>query len=209
MSDYLLQLKIKNGRIATLMREHGIESQAELARLAGLTPSIVGDILNFKKPPMNKDGLWSHPVEAIANVFGCLPDEMFSPEQMTLEVESNRRDYLITHDEAMALAKGREAPISLEQMCDDAQVVKLIDSTIDGLKPNEQKVLAMRFGLRGQEERTLAEIGEELGIGAERVRQIEARALVRIRRRFGKQLWTETREGQSPIEHLLRAEVSG
>jgi RNA polymerase primary sigma factor len=47
--------------------------------------------------------------------------------------------------------------------------------------PREQQVLRMRFGLSGERARTLEEVGTELGVTRERVRQIEFRALARIR----------------------------
>jgi len=49
------------------------------------------------------------------------------------------------------------------------------------LKPNEQKVLIMRFGLDGDEPHTLEEIGKVFGLTRERVRQIEAAALAKLR----------------------------
>jgi RNA polymerase primary sigma factor len=49
------------------------------------------------------------------------------------------------------------------------------------LKPNEQKVLVMRFGLDGDEPHTLEEIGKVFGLTRERVRQIEAGALTKLR----------------------------
>lgn len=49
------------------------------------------------------------------------------------------------------------------------------------LKPNEQKVLIMRFGLDGDEPHTLEEIGKVFGLTRERVRQIEAGALAKLR----------------------------
>ena len=49
------------------------------------------------------------------------------------------------------------------------------------LKPNEQKVLVMRFGLDGDEPHTLEEIGKVFGLTRERVRQIEAGALAKLR----------------------------
>jgi RNA polymerase primary sigma factor len=45
-------------------------------------------------------------------------------------------------------------------------------------------VLEMRFGLDGGGERTLQEVGDEMGFSRERARQLEVRALEQIRRRI-------------------------
>jgi len=50
------------------------------------------------------------------------------------------------------------------------------------LSPKEQRILSLRFGLEDDQPRTLREIGEELGISRERVRQIESQSLNRLRR---------------------------
>lgn len=54
------------------------------------------------------------------------------------------------------------------------------------LKPNEQKVIRMRFGFETKYPMTLEEIGKQLNITRERVRQIEARALRTLRYRLTK-----------------------
>ena len=49
------------------------------------------------------------------------------------------------------------------------------------LSPREQRVLHLRFGLDGGQARTLKQVAEIFGVTRERVRQIEARALRRLR----------------------------
>ncbi|MGI8586423.1 MAG: sigma-70 family RNA polymerase sigma factor [Chloroflexia bacterium] len=49
------------------------------------------------------------------------------------------------------------------------------------LTPREQRVIQLRYGLEDGYNRTLAELGEELGVSRERVRQIEAEALTKLR----------------------------
>jgi RNA polymerase primary sigma factor len=57
---------------------------------------------------------------------------------------------------------------------------RLKDILID-LTPREQKIVAMRFGLEDGITHTLEEVGSEFGVTRERIRQIEAKALERIR----------------------------
>jgi RNA polymerase sigma factor (sigma-70 family) len=49
------------------------------------------------------------------------------------------------------------------------------------LTPREQLILRLRYGLGGEEEHTLEQIGQSLGLSRERVRQLEARALKKLR----------------------------
>lgn len=57
---------------------------------------------------------------------------------------------------------------------------QLID-VLDSLTPREQKVLKLRFGLEDGRARTLEEVGKEFDVTRERIRQIEAKALRKLR----------------------------
>jgi len=57
-----------------------------------------------------------------------------------------------------------------------------IQAMVGDLEEKEREVIRMRFGLDGEEPRTLQEIGEALGLSRERIRQIESKAKEKLRR---------------------------
>lgn len=56
-----------------------------------------------------------------------------------------------------------------------------MESLLDQLSENQQQVIARRFGLRGFEKATLEDVGKEIGLTRERVRQIQVEALKALR----------------------------
>ena len=56
-----------------------------------------------------------------------------------------------------------------------------MNEILSGLSDRERKVLEMRFGLKDGTARTLEEVGQEFGVTRERIRQIEAKALRKLR----------------------------
>ncbi|MBQ7035437.1 MAG: sigma-70 family RNA polymerase sigma factor, partial [Clostridia bacterium] len=57
------------------------------------------------------------------------------------------------------------------------QLVEVLET----LTPREAKVLELRFGLRDGRQRTLEEVGKEFNVTRERIRQIESKALRKLR----------------------------
>jgi RNA polymerase primary sigma factor len=84
---------------------------------------------------------------------------------------------LLPHEQSAEQARGRELAGALDQ-----------------LNPRMRRVLSLRFGLDGESPQTLEEVGGQLGITRERVRQLETRAL------------RELRQTAPGLEHYLRAE---
>jgi RNA polymerase primary sigma factor len=56
-----------------------------------------------------------------------------------------------------------------------------LNKTLESLTPRERRIIELRFGLGNEYGRTLAEVGTELGLTKERIRQIEKEALAKLR----------------------------
>ncbi len=76
-----------------------------------------------------------------------------------------------------------EAPAS---QAEGAEQLRRLLELVAGLGPRKATILRLRFGLDGEQQRTLAEVGEELGLTRERVRQLEKEALAELRGRLGR-----------------------
>lgn len=57
-----------------------------------------------------------------------------------------------------------------------------VQSVLSSLSDREQKIVKMRFGLDGGKSHTLEEVGQEFAVTRERIRQIEAKALAKLRK---------------------------
>jgi RNA polymerase nonessential primary-like sigma factor len=67
------------------------------------------------------------------------------------------------------------------QMLQDSDIRNSLDHWLEDLTEKQREVIARRFGLRGYETSTLEEVGHEIGLTRERVRQIQVEALKRMR----------------------------
>jgi len=72
-------------------------------------------------------------------------------------------------------------PSALEVICNET-IREKAASIIDTLLPREAAILKMRFGLEDEGEKTLEEVGEMFQVSRERVRQLESKALRKLRR---------------------------
>jgi len=74
-----------------------------------------------------------------------------------------------------------EKSLSPVEAAVDQDLSDQTDLALSGLTPREEKVLRMRFGIGERQDYTLEEVGKVLGVTRERVRQIEAKAIRRLR----------------------------
>jgi RNA polymerase primary sigma factor len=75
-----------------------------------------------------------------------------------------------------------EQSLSPEDKATHQLLKEHIKGVLHYLSPREQKILRMRFGLDDGRSHTLEEVGQEFGVTRERIRQIEAKALFRLKK---------------------------
>ena len=120
-------------------------------------------------------------VEEIAHEMGLTPEKVrevikISQEPISLETpigeeEDSHLGDFIEDQEAVAPAEAASVMLLKEKMAD----------VLKNLTERERKVLVLRFGLEDGHQRTLEEVGQEFGVTRERIRQIEAKALRKLR----------------------------
>jgi RNA polymerase primary sigma factor len=74
-----------------------------------------------------------------------------------------------------------EASLSPADVATRQMLKEQMDDVLDSLTVRERRVLQLRFGLEDGRQRTLEEVGREFGVTRERIRQIEAKALRKLR----------------------------
>jgi len=158
-----------------------LANQARMIRLPVHIERLLGQYTK-KKAALTQDLGRVPTTEEIAKALGQPLEEIEHIERMS------RRPL------SLDAPVGQEGDGKLEDLVKDAEPLpgaglaaalrarEDLAGVLRDLPDSERKVLELRFGLSGEEPRTLESIGRQLGLTRERVRQIEAAALGRLRR---------------------------
>jgi RNA polymerase sigma factor (sigma-70 family) len=95
-------------------------------------------------------------------------ERTYSSEAVLLSLENREVKLLLSGDD-------------LDEKLDTESMQEQINQALRTLTPREEKIITMRFGIEDGKERTLDEIGEAFNICGQRVRQIEQRAMRKLR----------------------------
>jgi RNA polymerase primary sigma factor len=110
------------------------------------------------------------PVGKIRKVLRIAQEPISLETPVGEEEESHLGDFLVDR----RVTSPSEAVINLNLREQTAEVLKT-------LSPREEKIIKMRFGLQDGSEHTLEEVGQHFAVTRERIRQIEAKALRKLR----------------------------
>lgn len=157
-----------------------IADQARTIRIPVHMVETINKLIRVSRQLLQELGRDPTP-EEIAKEMGMSEDKVreimkISQEPVSLETpigeeEDSHLGDFIPDDDAPAPAESAAYTLLKEQLID----------VLDTLTPREEKVLRLRFGLDDGRARTLEEVGREFNVTRERIRQIEAKALRKLR----------------------------
>ena len=157
-----------------------IADQARTIRIPVHMVETINKLIRVSRQLLQEYGREPQPDE-IAEVMGISEDKVreiikIAQEPVSLETpigeeEDSHLGDFIPDDDAPAPADAAAFTLLKEQLM----------GVLSTLTPREEKVLKLRFGLEDGRARTLEEVGKEFNVTRERIRQIEAKALRKLR----------------------------
>ena len=142
--------------------------------------------INFikrKKQELSNELQREPSLDELAEVCDMEPDKILEILKRDKTVVS--LDTPIKEDEDSSLVEFIPSDANLDDVVihevEQKNLREKIDELLTGLNDQEQKVLRMRFGLDDDDPKTLEEIGKVFGVTRERIRQIEAKAIRKLR----------------------------
>lgn len=175
MKQLRVTIVVRNNLLHQRREDLGM-SQTDLCRAAGIQQNTYSGLERMTESPFTKGGMWRDPVLKIAAFHGLSPEELFPPE--ILDMRGGVRMMACDVDElAQLAAMGPETQALLRRA--GGTVHALIT---EKCSPREVQVLTRRFGLDGNDEQSLAAVAAAEGVSPERIRQIENKAMEKLRR---------------------------
>jgi RNA polymerase sigma factor (sigma-70 family) len=176
MKDYKVTIKVRNARLINALAEVGESVGGKLANKMGVSYHQLLDLSNLKMSPLDEEGKLLPIVEKLCDLTNKTLFELFTVDQIA-PLETNKAEFEMDVQEVQELLLER----SSEDLYIEKQTNEAVHDLMDSLTPRENQILKLRYGVKTTTDYTLGEVGEVFGVSAARVRQIEAKALRKMR----------------------------
>ena len=167
-NGYNVQIQVRNNHILKRIRDQ-YGSSAKMCKETGLVATAVSALLCFREKPFLMDGSLSTAAAGLCSAIGATPDELWPDEMSEIVARKATHEVELSQAQALALCSDAEEDIIARQ---------LIEKWSECLSDRQRTALEALLG-----DVTLDQAGKEMGLSRERVRQLQQRALRKLRHR--------------------------
>ena len=193
MKDFRIEVKVRNNRIySRIMKRWG--SIPLFAMCTGLTYASLAQYIGFKLNPISDPRFrytsnfytmigrlpWKNSAVKIAETLGCDVVDLW-PDEYFRQVRNNQYFFEANKEDMLDLPLVDRKLLTAGSSVLEGFDTENINLVLRTLSDRQRRVIELRFGLNGNKPHSLAEVGELEGVGRERIRQLEKRALMLLR----------------------------
>ena len=151
MDEYNVKVTVRNNLILKCIKDFGYTNLNKFAKATGTSITGLYSLVNLMEPPIGVKGEFSKSAKELMEVLGACPSELWTDEQLTLRLDSNRTERVISKEALqITLQSSARSLIGLdypEQKMVEEDMAKVMKDKLDSLTPRQRKVLQLRFGL--------------------------------------------------------------
>jgi RNA polymerase sigma factor (sigma-70 family) len=170
VKEYKVEIKVKNNVLLMIMDHFGIANGIELASRCGISIRSAYHMINLTESAFTSNGVIRSYVNRVADFFNTTPESLYPIENFLNPLEKNHASIEVSFSEIVSISKGLN-------YIDNENIMRALDT----LTPRERRAIAGHYGLDGQDKKTLEGVGNDLGCSPERVRQIIAKGMRKLR----------------------------
>lgn len=183
-ASYRVKVSVRNNLLLTEIEKCGFRSVAAFCRANELSVTSVNGLICMRDAPINSNGEFIQAAKDLMEVLGAAPSDLWAEEQLTMKLRRNSGEFRMRSPEFVLTFNRMTLGIEHKESEDviyENEIKTQILEILNELTPREKKVVIMRYGLDGSPELTLEEVGKAMSVTRERIRQVEAKALRKLR----------------------------
>lgn len=200
LQAYRVKVIVRNNLLLSAIEAAGYSSVSSFAKAIGYTDQQLNNLASLRKSPINTNGEFCSLAKDVMEALGAAPHDLWTTEQLTMNLRRNSVEkvyttkFLLDTNAMQSVLGGNVLQVegatyedieTPEQSQTKKELADLIEANIHCLNYQQRRVIRMRYGFGSEKEHLLEEIAEKLRVTRERVRQIEAKALRKLRESSG------------------------
>lgn len=181
IKEFEITVQLRNNLIKERRKKLGL-SLKQLCQAIHVNEATVGGLERLQKSPINKKyNCWTKSVVKLANFFMTKPEQLF-PDAV-LEIKKSTATRKLDAGEVSDILSDFQilSTMSPEELYFQKELREKSEKVIKTLGTREEVVLRRRFGTEAKEAESFRKIGEDFKVTSQRIKQIEAKALRKLK----------------------------